>query len=120
MIKKEVIELRKELHKYPELSGCEIETAKTIRQFIEKHNPTKILDQIGGTGLAAVYEFSQKGPVIAIRCELDALPIEEANQFEHRSLHNGVSHKCGHDGHMAIVAGLIFWIKEQTFSSGNL
>jgi metal-dependent amidase/aminoacylase/carboxypeptidase family protein len=43
---------------------------------------------------------------ILFRCELDALPIHEINTFEHRSLTNGVSHKCGHDGHMAILCGL--------------
>ena len=59
-------------------------------------------------------------PIVAIRCELDALPILEQNQFDHRSINHGVSHKCGHDGHMAIVAGLIFWIKKQTFKSGKI
>jgi len=105
---------------YPELSGYEFETAERVRKFIEKYHPTKIVNNIGRTGLAAVYEFSEKGTVIAIRCELDALPIEEVNLFEHRSLNNEVSHKCGHDGHMAIVAGLIFWMKEQAFKSGKI
>jgi amidohydrolase len=51
---------------------------------------------------------------------LDALPIEEKNNFDHHSTVKGVSHKCGHDGHMAMVAGLIFWIKEQDFKSGKI
>ena len=55
-----------------------------------------------------------------IRCELDALPIEEKNTFGHRSIHKGISHKCGHDGHMAIVSGLVFWIKEQAFERGKI
>ncbi len=120
MIKKELTELRKELHKHPELSGQEFETAKRIRQFIEKHHPTQIIENIGGAGLAAVYDFPEPGPVVTIRCELDALPIQEENQFAHRSANKGISHKCGHDGHMAIVAGLIFWIKEQVFNSGKI
>ncbi|UZO79652.1 amidohydrolase [Aquimarina sp. ERC-38] len=120
MVNKEIIELRKELHKYPELSGSEFETAKRIRNFVEEHHPTKIIEKIGGTGLAAIYEFPQKGNTITIRCELDALPIQEDNQFEHQSLHNGISHKCGHDGHMAMVAGLIFWLRDQSFNSGKL
>src|SRR5690606_35881140 len=45
-------------------------------------------------------------PTILIRCELDALPIKETNDFEYRSVERNISHKCGHDGHMAIVAGL--------------
>ena len=112
--------LRKELHRYPELSGQETETAGRIKKFIEKHHNTKIIENIGGNGLAVIHEFSNSGPTIVIRCELDALPIEEVNDFEHRSLNNGISHKCGHDGHMAIVAGLIFWLKEQDFKHGKV
>jgi metal-dependent amidase/aminoacylase/carboxypeptidase family protein len=51
---------------------------------------------------------------ILFRCELDALPIHEINTFEHRSLTNGVSHKCGHDGHMAILCGLAIELHRQS------
>ena len=116
----EILRLRKELHENPELSGFEHETALRIRNFIEKHHPTEILENLGGTGVAAIYKFPKKGPSITIRCELDALPIQEENQFEHQSKNKGVSHKCGHDGHMAIVSGLIFWLKERLFESGEV
>ncbi len=116
----EIVHLRKTLHENPELSGFEYETAKRIRSFIEKHHTTEILENLGGTGIAAIYKFPKKGPSITIRCELDALPIQEENQFEHQSKIKGVSHKCGHDGHMAIVSGLIFWLKEQAFNSGEV
>ncbi|MEN8153623.1 MAG: amidohydrolase [Acidobacteriota bacterium] len=112
--------LRKELHQNPELSGHEMETAKRIRNFIVSNHNTEIIDNLGGNGLAAIYSFSDNGPVIMIRCELDALPIEETNLIEYRSKVKNVSHKCGHDGHMAIVAGLIFWIKEQQFKQGKI
>ena len=115
-----IIEFRKELHQHPELSGAELETAKRIRTFIETHHPTKMIDGLGDFGLVAIYEFSTTGPTIAIRCELDALPIEEVNKFSYQSKTKGVSHKCGHDGHMSIVSGLIFWIKEQVFKSGKI
>ena len=120
MIASEIIKLRKELHTYPELSSSEVATIRRIKAFIEKYNPTSIIEKIGGNGLAAVYEFPQKGKTICIRCELDALPIEEENTFSHRSQEKGVSHKCGHDGHMAIVSGLIFWIKNQSFKAGKI
>ena len=113
-------QLRKELHQHPEISGLESATAKRIKKFIETHHPTTIIEKIGGNGLAVIYEFSKTGPIITFRCELDALPIHEVNTFNHRSTVDGVSHKCGHDGHMAIVAGLIFWIKEQSFPSGKI
>jgi len=111
---------RKELHQHPELSGEEIETAQRVKKFLAKYPPAKVIEGIGGHGLAAIYSFGGDGPVIMIRCELDALPIEESNLFKHGSTVTGVSHKCGHDGHMAMVAGLIFWIKEQTFGHGKI
>ena len=115
-----LIQLRKELHQHPEVSSQESTTAQRIKKFIDLHCPTKIIDQIGGNGLAAIYKFSESGPTITIRCELDALPIQEVNTFPHQSTVGGVSHKCGHDGHMAIVAGLIFWIKKQYFHAGKI
>jgi len=60
----------------------------------------------GGTGLAFVFNGADSGPTTLIRSELDALPIEETNTFSHRSQVKGVSHKCGHDGHMSIVTAL--------------
>ena len=120
MINTEIFDLRKALHEKPELSCFEFETAKRIKKFVEKHNPTSIIENIGGAGLAVVYEYSKKGKSITIRCELDALPIQEENQFKHQSKNKGVSHKCGHDGHMAIVSGLIFWLKNQAFKSGKV
>ena len=115
-----IINLRKELHKKPELSGFEFETAKRIKQFLVQNQPSEIIENLGGTGLAAVYQFSNTGKTIIIRCELDALPIQEVNQFDHQSETKGVSHKCGHDGHMAIISGLGFCLKEQKFNSGKV
>ena len=120
MIHTEILNLRKELHKNPELSSFEFETSNKIRKFVEKHNPTSIIENVGETGLAVIYKYKKKGKSITIRCELDALPIQEDNQFRHQSKTKGVSHKCGHDGHMAIVSGLIFWIKNQSFESGKI
>lgn len=120
-MRSEILNLRKTLHQYPEISGQEVNTASKIKDFINLHHPTEIIDQLGGGhGIAAIYRYSDDGPTVAIRCELDALPIEEANPFEHRSKSPGVSHKCGHDGHMSIVAGLIVWIKEQDFDHGTI
>ncbi len=111
---------RHELHRHPELSGQEAATAQRIKAFAKQHQPTAIIDRIGGHGLAVTYAFAPDGPCIVIRCEMDALPIEESNQFDHRSSTKGVSHKCGHDGHMAIVAGLMNWTEQQSFTKGKL
>lgn len=102
----DIIALRRELHQNPELSGKEFQTAAKIKDFIHsKAMPDQTLT-LAGHGLAFIYKGESQGPVILIRCELDALPIQETNNFDHRSFTKGISHKCGHDGHMAILAAV--------------
>lgn len=115
-----LVDLRKKIHQHPELSGCEVQTAERLKGFITDHYPGKFITGLGGNGLAAIYDFGAPGPTIMFRCELDALPIEEVNEFDYRSVNPGISHKCGHDGHMAILAGLIFKIKEHDFKKGKI
>ncbi len=100
------IELRRDLHRSPELSGAESGTARLIRSFFARLAPDAIVERIGGDGLAVVFDGPLPGPSVMLRCELDALPIQELNDFAHRSATPGVSHKCGHDGHMAILAAV--------------
>lgn len=119
-IEHELISLRRELHKYPELSGKENNTAGKIVKFAEKFNPDEIIKNIGGNGLAVVFQGDHEAKTILIRCELDALPIEEENEFDYKSQTEGVSHKCGHDGHMAIVSGLIPLLSEKKIKNGKI
>ena len=116
----DLIQLRYQLHQFPEVSGQEFETAKRIAQFIRPYKPDQLIENIQGTSLAAVYNFAAEGPRILIRCELDALPIEEKNTFAHRSTRKGISHKCGHDGHMVIVAGIAQWLSEKPINRGSV
>ncbi|PYF80985.1 amidohydrolase [Marinomonas alcarazii] len=102
----ELIAFRKTLHQNPELSNQEQATAARILEEFQAFSPDDVITDLGGTGLAFVFNGSESGPTTLIRSELDALPIEEANSFAHRSKVNGVSHKCGHDGHMSIVTAL--------------
>ena len=101
-----VTNLRRELHKNPDLSDHEQQTALLIKNHISKYKPNEIVEKVGGHGIAFIFKGKQSGPTVMIRCELDALPINEINKFNYRSSKQGVSHKCGHDGHMTIVAGL--------------
>lgn len=116
----QLIELRKELHKYPELSGKESQTAKRIIEFAERFNPDEIISKVGGEGVLVIFEGEQKGKTILIRCDLDALPIDEENAFEHKSVYENISHKCGHDGHMSIVSGLIPILSENKIKKGKV
>lgn len=78
-------------------------------------NPPEIVPEVGG-GFLAVFDFNQGADcsekTVIIRSELDAVPVVEANNFEHKSINHGVSHKCGHDGHMAIVSGLALLLSD--------
>lgn len=101
-----LIKLRRDLHKNPELSGTEVNTAKRILAFFAQFRPDEIISKIGGHGITFIFKGQAPGPTVIIRCELDALPIAEQNDFEYRSMNSNISHACGHDGHMTIVAGL--------------
>lgn len=116
----EIVNLRKELHKHPEVSCEEAHTAKTIINFLKNSHPDDLITQVGGHGVLAVYKGKEDGKNILLRCELDALPIHELNTFAHRSVIAGKGHMCGHDGHMAIIAGVSRVIKEKGIQKGNL
>ncbi len=100
-----IIKLRHELHRYPELSGDEKDTAARITQFLRTLAPAQIIEGLGGHGVAAVFG-TDESRTIMLRCELDALPIAENNVFAHQSVHSGQAHSCGHDGHMAILVAV--------------
>lgn len=102
----ELIELRHALHRKPEVSGEERETARTIIGFLAPSAPDRVVTGIGGHGVAAIYEGSEPGPTVLVRAELDALPIEELSGVPHSSQVPGKGHLCGHDGHMTILAAL--------------
>lgn len=123
-MKKETIQkltqLRHDLHQNPELSGVEFKTAQRIIDFLKPLNPTEIIYPIGETGIVAVFKGKNNGSSTLIRCELDALPIQEINNSAHKSIIEGVSHKCGHDGHMAILCGVAHLLSEETNFNGTV
>ena len=116
----ELVNLRREIHKYPELSGEEKETAGRIRKFLEGYPPDELVDKIGGHSIAAVYRGENEGPGVLLRCDLDALPIHEINEMDHRSEYDGKGHKCGHDGHMAILSGVAQLLSKERPHKGSV
>ena len=101
----ELTDLRRELHRAPELSGEEEHTAARIVAELSGCN-AQIVTGLGGNGLAAIFDSGQPGPSVMFRAELDALPIAEIGDCAWRSQMPGKGHLCGHDGHMAILVGL--------------
>ena len=106
-----LVELRHALHRQAELSSHEERTARLIDDFMRICGPDRVLHRLGdgrrpSHSAAYIFEGEPPGPTVLLRCELDALPIAETLALDYASTRDGVSHKCGHDGHMAILAGV--------------
>jgi len=102
----DLINIRHTLHSFAELSGQEKKTSEFILKHLSELNCDEIISEVGGFGILAVFDSHQIGPNIMFRADFDALPILESNDLPYKSLNEGVSHKCGHDGHTAIMLGL--------------
>ncbi len=102
----ELVTFRRALHQRPELSGEEVETARTIVAALEKLAPDQIVTGLGGHGVAAVFDSGIPGPTVLFRAELDGLPIEELSALPWVSQVPGKGHLCGHDGHMTLLMAL--------------
>ena len=107
---KEVIKIRRYLHKYPEISEKEYNTCKYIRNYLNNIGIKN--NVVGETGVVGTLIKDKDLPTVAIRAEIDALPINEENTFEYKSKNNGVMHACGHDGITAVVLGLAKLLSE--------
>lgn len=109
---KELIQFRRELHRYPELSLHESETAAKVAAQLEAwgfHCKTGV----GGHGIIAELQGNQPGPVIALRADMDALPIQEETGLDFASASPGIMHACGHDAHTAILLGTARLLQSQ-------
>ena len=115
-----LIELRHFLHQHPELSEHEKLTNQILNEWVKRTQPDRIIERIGGYGLAAIYKGAKPGKRILIRGDIDALHIPEPNALPYRSQNEGVSHKCGHDGHATILCGLAQWLGEQRPDQGEV
>lgn len=105
-------EIRHHLHANPELSGKEVATAQFILHQLQQLLPHTLITNLGGNGLAAVFDSQQPGFTLCFRADLDALPITEAGTSSYISKNQGVSHACGHDGHATCLIALGKWLSE--------
>lgn len=99
----ELTEFRRELHRFPEISGEEANTAGMIETAAKSLGANQILTGLGGHGVAVIFDSGNDGPTVLFRAELDALPIEELSYAPWVSKVQGKAHLCGHDGHMAML-----------------
>ncbi|KZE40385.1 amidohydrolase [Bhargavaea cecembensis] len=99
-----MIEIRRHLHQYPELSHREVETPKLIAKFYRDLG-IDVRTEVGGRGVVATFRVENPVKAIAFRADFDALPIQDAKEVPYKSKNLGVSHACGHDGHTAALLG---------------
>ncbi len=100
----QLVSWRRHIHKYPELSFQEEETSAFVQQVLESLEVYNIKTGIAGYGIVATLS-SGSGPVIGVRADMDALPIEEQTGLDYASVNKGVMHACGHDAHTAMLLG---------------
>ncbi|MGB5933291.1 MAG: M20 family metallopeptidase [Anaerolineae bacterium] len=108
-LKGELIRLRRTIHRHPELGFREVKTAALIAETLESLG-IKVQTGVAKTGVIGY--LGEGGPVLAIRADMDALPIQELNEVPYRSQVPGVMHACGHDAHVAVALGVAMLLKE--------
>ena len=103
-IKDTIINNRRDIHKYPELSFQEYRTSELVAKQLENFG-LKVERNIGKTGVVGTLTGKSSGKTIAFRADMDALPIQETSDVPYKSVNDGVMHACGHDAHTAILLG---------------
>ena len=99
--REELIGLRRDFHRHPELGFEEFRTAGIIQNYLEALGLET--HRIAKTGVVGILQGTSTEPVLMLRADMDALPIEEENEVDYRSQNKGVMHACGHDAHMAML-----------------
>jgi len=107
----QLVEWRRSLHQRPELGFKEQLTAQFIAQKLQEWG-IEHKTGIATTGIVATIASNYPGPVLAIRADMDALPVQEENDVPYCSQHDGIMHACGHDGHIAIALGTAYYLSQ--------
>jgi len=102
----ELCSIRHDIHRHPELGFEEVRTQALVRAWLEARGYAPIVCAQPGLIADLHPERHGDGPTIALRADLDCLPMEERTELPYRSVHSGRAHKCGHDGHTAILLGV--------------
>lgn len=113
-------QIRRKLHQHPELSGHEARTARFVEDKLQAFHPTKVIRHVGGHGLLVEYFFSEDGPTVLFRADMDAVAVQEPDDIPHHSQTPGVAHKCGHDGHTTILLRFARMLSERPLPKGRV
>jgi carboxypeptidase Ss1 len=112
---KEIVAIRRRIHANPELSYKEYETARLVASKLRSLG-IKVQTGVGGTGVVGILKGSKKGKVVALRADMDALPVNESVKLPFKSKKSGVMHACGHDAHVAMLLGTAMLLKKNVDS----
>ena len=115
----QMVTWRHHLHQHPELSFKEKMTSDFIASVLQSHD-IEIHRGLAVTGIIATVHGQRDGNVIGLRADMDALPIQELNDFSYKSVHDGKMHACGHDGHSTMLLGAAIYLKENNDFSGTV
>jgi hippurate hydrolase len=113
------VALRRDLHRHPELGLHEFRTSQVLAEQLESWGYS-VTRGLATTGLVAQLQRGSGGKRLGLRADMDALPIHETNDFDHCSVHAGVMHACGHDGHTAMLMAAAQYIAQEVDFSGTL
>jgi amidohydrolase len=105
-MREQLVAQRRDFHMHPELSNREERTSRVVAERLRAIGLTDIKTGVGKYGVTALLVGAKPGPVIALRADMDALPIQEVNDVPYKSLVPGVKHACGHDAHTTIELGV--------------
>lgn len=103
-LRADLLAIRHHLHRFPELSHHEVATAELVASRLEQWG-FEVTRKIGGEGVVGTLRNGNGKRSVGVRADMDALPINEQNTFDHHSRHPGVMHACGHDGHTTMLLG---------------
>lgn len=101
-----LVEVRRDIHRHPELGFRETRTAKLVADRLRALGFDEVREQVGVTGVVGVLKGGRPGKVVAVRADMDALPIPELIEVPYKSTVANVKHACGHDGHVSIGLGV--------------
>jgi amidohydrolase len=116
-LESELIRLRRDIHQHPELGFREFRTAALVADMLQEIGGIEVKTGVGRTGVVGQLG-SGEGPTIAIRADMDALPILEKTNHSFRSSNDGVMHACGHDAHTAMLLGAAHLLKQSFVQEG--
>ena len=102
-----IIEVRRHIHMYPDLSGEEKDTRDYIKSVLEEEGIENIKTFDNHYGMVIDIKVDENKPTLAFRADMDALPIQEEGDKPYKSKRNGIMHACGHDGHSAVLSGFL-------------